>query len=93
MGEVIEDWKGADISSVFKKGEKKDWRNYGPVNLRSISEEVMEVLLETISKHVKDRKVFRNSQDGFTQGESCLTNLLAFYNEVTTLIDKVYVLS
>jgi len=29
----------------------------------------MEVLLETISKHLKGRKVFRNIQDGFTQGK------------------------
>ncbi|KAM6037452.1 optineurin-like [Chlamydotis macqueenii] len=42
-----------------------------------------QLILEIISRHMKDRKVIRNSQNGFTKGKSGLTNLIAFYNEVT----------
>lgn len=38
-----------------------------------------EVLVEVISKHMKDKEVTRNSQRRFTKGKLQLTNLIAFY--------------
>ena len=32
--------------------------------------------------------IIRNSQHGFTKGKSCLTNLIAFYNDMTGWIDE-----
>ncbi|CAM4519807.1 unnamed protein product [Caretta caretta] len=46
-----------------------------------------QVLKETILKHLEERKVIRNSQHGFTKGKSCLTNLIAFYDEITGSVD------
>ncbi|CAM4558309.1 unnamed protein product [Lepidochelys olivacea] len=47
-----------------------------------------EVLKESILKHLEKRKVIRNSQHGFTKGKSCLTNLIAFYDEITDSVDE-----
>ncbi|CAM5108878.1 unnamed protein product [Natator depressus] len=46
-----------------------------------------QVLNEFILKHLEERKVIRNSQYGFTKGKSCLTNLIAFYDEITGSVD------
>lgn len=41
------------------------------------------LILEIISEH-EDKKVAWSSQHGFIKRKSCLTNLIAFYDEATT---------
>jgi len=55
-----------------------------PVSLTLIHEKVMEQLvLETICRHMKDKKVIGSSQHVFTKWKSCLTNLITFCDETT----------
>lgn len=46
------------------------------------------LILKTISKHIKDKKVIASNEYGFLRGHSCLANLIAFYNEMTGLVDN-----
>ncbi|CAM4466408.1 unnamed protein product, partial [Lepidochelys kempii] len=74
---------------IFKKGKEEDPGNYRPVSLTSVPGKIMkQVLKESILKHLEERKVIRNSLHGFTKGKSCLTNLIAFYNEITGSVDE-----
>ncbi|CAM5121725.1 unnamed protein product [Eretmochelys imbricata] len=89
LGEVPDNWKKANIVPIFKKGQNEDPGNYRPVSLTSVPGKIMEhVLKESILKHLAKSKVIRNSQHGFTKGKSCLTNLIAFYDEITGSVDE-----
>ncbi|KAJ7419093.1 RNA-directed DNA polymerase from mobile element jockey-like protein [Willisornis vidua] len=85
--EVPENWKKPDVTPVFKT-DKEDLGNYQPASLTPIPGKVMECLfLEAIPTHMEDN-VIRSSQHALTKGKSCLTNLMAFYDEKTTWMDE-----
>lgn len=53
-----------------------------------------QLILENISKRIQDKKVTGSSQHWFTKGKSCLTNLMAFYSDMTIYkgraVDDIY---
>ncbi|CAM4549153.1 unnamed protein product [Lepidochelys olivacea] len=89
LGEIPDDWKKANVVPIFRKGKKEDPGNYRPVSLTSVPGKIMEqVPKESILKHLEESKVIRNRQPGFTKGKSCLTNLIAFYDEIIGSVDE-----
>ncbi|GAB0178677.1 mitochondrial enolase superfamily member 1 [Grus japonensis] len=50
---------------------------------------MMEQLIQgVINKHVEEKKVIGSGQHGFAKRKSCLTNLIAFYDGMTSWVDE-----
>jgi len=88
-GEVVSDWKLANVIPIYKKGMSKDPGNYRPASLTSVPGKIMEKMrMAAIERHLKNNAVISQSHQGFTQGKSCITNLICFYIKVTHLVDE-----
>ncbi|KAK4823485.1 LOW QUALITY PROTEIN: hypothetical protein QYF61_002549 [Mycteria americana] len=88
-GEVPADWRLANVTPIYKKGQKEDPGNYRPVSLTSVPGKLMEqIIFSAITGHVENNQGIKPSQHGFRKGRSCLTNLISFYDKVTRLVDE-----
>ena len=88
-GDVPVDWKLANVTPIFKKGQKDDPGSYRPISLTSMPGKVMErIISQTIMDQLKVNQGIRPSQHGFTNSRSCLTNLISFCDKVTRLVDE-----
>lgn len=88
-GELPEDWKCANITALFKKGNKKVAGNYRPVSLTSIICKLMESLVrEEIIEHMKRHKLFSKRQFGFISGRSTVLQLLQVMDKWTEILDR-----
>ncbi|PKU49695.1 rna-directed dna polymerase from mobile element jockey-like [Limosa lapponica baueri] len=88
-GKVPDDWRVANVTSIYKKGRKEDPGNYRPVCLTSVPGKIMErIILSELSRQVQGSQGIGASQHGFMKGRSCLTNLISFYDHVTRLLDQ-----
>ena len=89
LGKIPQDWKDANVMPLFKKGNRDQPQNYRPVSLTSILGKIMEGLIkDRLVYHLEKFKLINNTQHGFRNGLSCLTNLLEFLENVTGKLDQ-----
>ena len=87
--EIPKEWKMANISPIFKKGDKSNVENYRPVSLTAFYGKVLEkIIKQNIEKFLMDTKFVKNSQHGFMKGGSCLSNLLICQDSIVQMIDE-----
>lgn len=89
VSEVPSDGKRGNKISTFKKEKKGRPREHRPASLAFVPGKIMEEIQKTMLRYMENKVVIADSQHGFTKSKLCLTNLVAFYNGVTAVVDEV----
>ena len=82
-------WKKANVTAMFKKGEKSNAENYRPISLTSVPGKLMERLVKNaIVEHMTTNNLFSEAQHRFLKGKSCVTRLLKYLEDITEAMDN-----
>ena len=86
---VPEIWKSANVSAIFKKGDKKMANNYRPISLTSVLCKTMEsIIRDQMIAHMKRNLLFSDKQYGFITGRSTTLQLLKVLDKWTEVLDS-----
>ena len=87
-GSIPKIWKTANITAIYKSGDKKFTGNYRPVSLTCIICKLLEKMIrESIVNHMKKYDLFSDKQYGFISGRSTVLQLLAVLESWTQSLD------
>ena len=82
-GELPSDWTKANVSPIFKKGDKSDPANYRPISLTCILCKVMEhIIASNLTQHLNKYNILYDLQHGFRQKRSCETQLIQLVEDL-----------
>ena len=88
-GIVPPDWLTANISPVFKKGDKSTASNYRPVSLTSVCCKILEHMLHSnIMRHLDQMNILTDKQHGFRAKHSCETQLIQTIHDLAESLDN-----
>ena len=82
-------WKEAHVKPIFKKGKKKQAKNYRPVSLTAICCKVLEkIVRNSIVGHLEKLGILAKEQFGFRERRSCNTQLLEIMEIWSNFLDN-----
>ena len=71
-GELPEDWKDANVTPVFKKGDRHSAENYRPISLTCVlSKQLEHIICHHMLNHLDKHQVLTSLNHGFRSGYSC----------------------
>ena len=87
-GSIPKDWLSANITPVFKKGDKSKPNNYRPISLTSIYCKILEhILYHHIMDNINTNSILIDQQFGFISGHSCETQLISVVEDIHFAMD------
>ena len=88
-GTVPDDRRQANVAPVFKKGETYDAANYRPVSLTCICCKTLEhIIVSHMNKHLAFESILADCQHGFRSQRPCETQLVQFYHDMISDLDR-----
>ena len=86
---VPTDWKTANVTPIFKRGDREIPSNYRPISLTSISCKALEhIIVSSIMGHLDSQHLLAKEQHGFRKGRSCETQLALFVHDILDSGDR-----
>ena len=80
-------WKLANVTALFKKGDPNSCKNYRPISLTCVASRICEsIIADKIKEHIADK--ICSVQHGFTAKKSTVTQLFETYENWVDLIDN-----
>ncbi len=87
-GELPDPWLRANITPLFKKGERTSAANYRPVSLTCICSKVLEHIIHSnIMAHFDHYSILTEKQHGFRSKHSCESQLILTVNDLAQCLD------
>jgi hypothetical protein len=88
-GLVPAEWNQANVTPVFKKGEKFKASNYRPVSLTCIACKLLEhIVVSNTLDHLDSNNTLVDNQHGFRSRRSCETQLVCFLHDLTQSVKR-----
>ena len=89
QGKAPDDWKEANVSPIFKKGDKSQPANYRPVSLTSVCSKVLEHIIHShLMNFFEDNQILCDQQHGFRKHRSCESQLLTTVQDLASGLDN-----
>ena len=88
-GDIPEEWTLANISPLFKKGDRSLACNYRPVSLTCVPCKLLEhIVCSNIMAHLDEHKLLSDKQHAFRKWHSCETQLATVINDWAKILDN-----
>ena len=76
-------WKLANVTPIFKKGDKQLIKNYRPISLLPICGKAFEkIVFNNLYRYLNANNLITKNQSGFRPGDSTTNQLLYLVNEI-----------
>ena len=76
-------WKLANVTPIFKKGDKQSIKNYRPISLLPICGKMFEkIIFNNLYYYFNSNNLITKNQSGFRPGNSTTNQLLYLVNEI-----------
>ncbi|KAK3109083.1 hypothetical protein FSP39_022693 [Pinctada imbricata] len=88
-GQLPSDWVTANVTPLFKKGERSKPSNYRPISLTCILCKTLEhIVTSNLVKHLTRNNILYDLQHGFREKRSCETQLIMLISELANNIQQ-----
>ena len=89
QGKVASKWKQANVTPVYKKGDRQIITNYRPISLISVLGKLQEIIVfKSLFKFLSQNKLLTWHNSGFKPMDSAMNQLILVTHKIYTAIDN-----